>query len=304
MANEHHIRNPFELVVEHTADAIAAAGRMTPRPPRAGAADDTAPEVRRIGAADLKDALAKGLSDLGAYRADVLFVCLIYPIAGLVLAQLAWNADFLPLVFPLVSGFALIGPFAAVGLYEISRRREAGAEVSWADALGVVHSPAIGHMLVMGLVLLGLFLLWIGAAYEIYLLTMRPDVPISLNAFLVTRPVAAPITLGAFAHDVLTTPAGWSMIGIGIGVGFLFAVVALAISVVSFPLLLDRDVSVWTAIGASVRAVAANPGTMALWGLIVAAGLVLGSLPALLGLIVVMPVLGHATWHLYRKLVV
>ena len=102
---------------------------------------------------------------------------------------------------------------------------------------------------------------------------------------------------------MFTTGAGWALIVVGIGVGFLFAVLVLTISVVSFPMLLDRDVGLFTAVATSVLAVVTNPVPMAVWGLIVAGGLVLGSLPALLGLIVVMPVLGHATWHLYRKVV-
>ena len=110
--------------------------------------------------------------------------------------------------------------------------------------------------------------------------------------------------MSAFVHDVFTTDLGWTMIGLGIGIGFLFAVGVLAISVVSVPLLLDRDVGLFAAIGASLRAVLTNPGPMAAWGLIVAAGLVLGTAPLFLGLIFVMPVLGHATWHLYRRLVV
>jgi uncharacterized membrane protein len=89
----------------------------------------------------------------------------------------------------------------------------------------------------------------------------------------------------------------------GVGVGFLFALLVLAISVVSFPLLLDRDVGLYGAVSTSIRAVATNPSPMALWGLIVAGGLAIGMLPAFLGLIVVLPVLGHATWHLYRKVV-
>ena len=94
------------------------------------------------------------------------------------------------------------------------------------------------------------------------------------------------------------------MIVVGIGVGFLFALLVLAISVVSFPLLLDRNAGIGTAVSTSMRAVAASPGTMALWGLIVAAGLVIGSVPLFLGLVVILPVLGHATWHLYRRVVV
>lgn len=140
----------------------------------------------------------------------------------------------------------------------------------------------------LGLVLLAIFLLWLLAAKEIYQLTLGPELPVSI----------AP-----FARDVFTTSAGWTMIVLGVGVGFLFALLVLAISVVSFPLLLDRDIGLDAAVWTSIRAVATNPGSMAIWGLIVAGGLVIGSIPAFLGLIIVMPVLGHGTWHLYRKVV-
>jgi uncharacterized membrane protein len=125
-------------------------------------------------------------------------------------------------------------------------------------------------------------------AQAIYSVTLGPDTPDSI---------------GSFMRELFTTGAGWALIVVGCGVGFLFAVLALSISVVSFPLLLDRKVSVTTAIWTSMRAVAKNPRTMAMWGMIVTAGLVIGSIPLFVGLIIVMPVLGHATWHLYRKVV-
>jgi uncharacterized membrane protein len=287
MTTSDHIRNPAEWSVDQLRGAEHAVERAghSLRSPAAGA---PLPAVRRIEIADLKDVLARGLSDLGAYRTDVLFLCIIYPVAGLVLAWLAFGYDMLPLVFPLASGFALIGPVAAVGLYEISRRREQGDDVTWADAFGVVRAPAFGAIVVLGLVLLAIFLLWLAAAQVIYLITLGPEPPASI---------------GGFVRDVFTTGAGWAMIVVGVGVGFLFAVLVLTVSVVSFPLLLDRDVGLYTAVATSVRAVVRNPGPMAAWGLIVAGGLVIGSIPALLGLIIVMPVLGHATWHLYRKVV-
>jgi uncharacterized membrane protein len=217
-----------------------------------------------------------------------MFLCITYPLAGLVLAWLAFDYDMLPLIFPLASGFALIGPVAAVGLYEISRRREQGVDITWADAFGVVRAPAFGAVVVLGLLLLAIFLLWLAAAYAIYLVTLGPEPPASI---------------GSFVRDVFTTSAGWALIVVGVAVGFLFALLVLTISVVSFPLLLDRNVGLYTAVATSVRAVVANPVPMAAWGLIVAGGLVLGSIPVFLGLVIVMPILGHATWHLYRKVV-
>jgi uncharacterized membrane protein len=238
--------------------------------------------------ADLGLALARGYDDFAAYRTDVIFLCVIYPLVGLVLARLAFGYDLLPLIFPLASGFALVGPFAAVGLNEMSRRREAGMAVAWADAFGVFGSPSFGAIVLLGLVLMAIFLLWLLAAEAIYQITLGP---------------APPASVGGFVYDVLATPAGWSMIGLGVGVGFLFALLALAISVVSFPLLLDREVGFDTAVLTSIRAVLTNPGPMTAWGLIVAGGLVIASIPFFLGLIIVMPVLGHATWHLYRLIV-
>lgn len=244
--------------------------------------------IRRIGVADLKLALARGLDDFRANRTDVIFLCFIYPVAGLILAGFA-AGDALPLLFPLAAGFALLGPVAAVGLNEMSRRREQGAEVGWTDAFGVLRSPAIGSVVLLGILLMAIFLLWLVVAEGIYALTLGPEPPVSA---------------AAFAHALFATGAGWTLIGVGIAVGFLFAVAVLVISIVSFPMLLDQNVGIDTAVRTSIAAVRANPSMIALWGLIVAIGLVLGSIPLLVGLAVVMPVLGHATWHLYRRLVV
>ena len=289
MASESHIRHPLVWGWEQVKRSAVTVGSMG-RSLRGSEESRHAPlpAVSRIKAADLKDALARGFGDFGAYRTDVIFLCLLYPVVGIVLARAAFGYDMLPLLFPLASGFALVAPLAAVGLYEMSRRREQGIHIGWADAFGVAGSPAFGAILVLGLVLLVIFLLWLFAAYGIYLVTLGPEPPASATSFI---------------RDVFTTSAGWALIVVGVGVGFLFAVLVLAISVVSFPMLLDRDVGLLTAVWTSIRAVAANPGPMALWGLIVAGGLMIGSLPAFVGLAVVMPVLGHATWHLYRKVV-
>ena len=282
-----YIRNP----VEWSLDQLRSAGWGLEILFAARARRDdggAVPAIRHIGAADIREALAKGVDDFMAFRDDVVLICVIYPVVGLVLARLAFGYALLPLVFPMASGFALVGPFAAVLLYEMSRRRERGFDTNWGDAFLVLRSPALGAILGLGLVLMALFLLWLGAAWAIYSATLGP---------------APPASIGSFVRDVLTTERGWAMIVIGIGVGFLFAVLSLSISVVSFPLLIDREVGLATAVRTSVKAVIENPTAMALWGFVVASGLVLGSIPVFIGLIVVMPALGHATWHLYRKVV-
>lgn len=289
MAVQDHVRNPLEWAWDHlkqTGHAVEATAHTME-----GTWEDhdvAPPRVRRIGAADIGDALAQGLKDFAACRTDVVFLCLIYPVAGLVISRMAFDHGMVALIFPLVAGFALIAPLFGVGLYEMSRRRECGLETGWTDAFGVVRAPAIGAILVLGLLLLALFCLWLFAAYFLYTVTLGPD---------------ALVSAAAFARDALTTPEGWTMIGAGMAVGFLFALVVLIISVVSFPLLLDRNVGVGTAIATSVQAVRTNPGPMAMWGLIIASALLLGAIPLLVGLAVVLPVLGHATWHLYRKVV-
>jgi uncharacterized membrane protein len=245
------------------------------------------PVIRTIGVMDLKDALARGMSDFSAMPTHALFLCLIYPIVGLILARVSFGHDVLSLLFPLAAGFALLGPFVAIGFYELSRQREQGLDISWADAFDVLHSPSRDAIAALGLLLLVIFVFWIGVAEAIYIETFGHEPAASIPNFV---------------REVFTTPAGWTLIIVGNGIGFLFALAVLIISV-SFPLLLDRDVGAVEAVLTSVRAVAANPAPMAVWGLIVAGLLVVGSLPLFVGLAVVVPVLGHSTWHLYRKLV-
>lgn len=252
-------------------------------------ADTSVPQVRDLSLADLDDALRHGWADFLAMRTDVMYLCFVYPAIGLLLAWFALDADLLPLLFPLVSGFALIGPVAAIGLYQMSRKREAKGSARWTDALSVLREPVIGPILVLAFYLFAIFFGWMLAAYLIFDLTLG---------------AGAATTAAEFARNTLTTPAGYAMIAIGIPVGFLFALLVLAISVVSFPLLLDRDVGLPVAVATSLRVTRRNPVVIATWGVIVTAGLVIGSLPVLLGLVIVLPVLGHATWHLYRRAVV
>ncbi|OQM75876.1 DUF2189 domain-containing protein [Manganibacter manganicus] len=246
------------------------------------------PVVRHITMRDIGDALRLGAEDFWEKPSHYVFLCLIYPIVGIILTRWTTGANALHLVYPLMSGFALIGPFAGIGLYEISRRRERGLDTSWRHAWDVRHSPARYSIAVIGIMLFAFFLLWLFTAQSIYT-GLFGDMP--------------PASLESFLGEVFTTARGWQLILVGNAVGFVFAVVVLATTVIAFPLLLDRDVGVVAAIETSVRAVVMNPLQMALWGLIVAALLVIGSIPLFAGLAVVIPVLGHATWHLYRRLV-
>jgi uncharacterized membrane protein len=248
----------------------------------------TLPVVRRITPADLFDALRLGFDDFKAMPSHAVFLCVVYPLVGLILVSITLGTSTLPLAFPIVAGFALLGPFAAIGLYELSRRREAGLDTSPLRAFDVLRSPSLGPILALGLLLMAIFLVWLAVAQSIYVANFGYSAPSSIRQFV---------------HDVLETSAGWRLIITGTSVGFLFAVAVLCISVVSFPLLLDRTVGTSVALATSIRVVASNPVTMALWGFIIAALLAIGSIPFLLGLTVIMPLLGHATWHLYRKTV-
>jgi uncharacterized membrane protein len=249
---------------------------------------DGLPVVRTLHLSDLDEALRKGVDDFWAMPTQVIFLVVLYPVVGLILFRVTFALDLAPLAYPLAAGFALLGPIAAIGLYELSRRRELGLDTSWQHAFDIIHSPSLVPILTLGLALLAIFGVWIAVAHAIYV------------AHFGYRPITSFLD---FASAVLTTPQGHSMIIIGNAVGFLFALAAASISVISFPLLLDRNVGFGTAVLTSLKVVAHNPFVMAVWFLIVALGLLLGALPLLVGLAVVLPILGHATWHLYRKAV-
>ncbi len=281
-----HIRMPPEWGFDKLRETFGAIGSAAPDDYWSNDAKwRVAPTVRRIGIADIRKALELGWRDFTNSRTDVLFLCFIYPLAGLLFAGLAAGNGMIQLVFPLASGFALIGPLAAVGLLEMSRRSEMGRHVSWLDTFAVLRSPAIGTLALLGVMLLLILALWLVTAEAIYNATLGP---------------AAPVSLEAFARDLVGRPAGSILVVTGIVAGAIFAVVVFALSVVSFPVLLDRNVTLAEALQTSMTVVRLNPGPMLVWAAVVVGGLVLGSLPLLVGLAVTLPVLGHATWHLYR----
>jgi uncharacterized membrane protein len=246
------------------------------------------PRIRKIGEADLNWALAEGWKDFKDKRGDLIVLALIYPVVGLVAAVLSFNSERLALFFPLVAGLSILGPAVASGFYELARRREAGLESSWLHFLDPLRGRGRASLAIMTAGLLALFAGWILTASLIYAVTLGGYHPASLRNFV---------------GLLFTTPEGWSMVIIGNLVGFGFAVLTLALTLVSFPMVVDQSVDPITAISASVHAVTDNPKAAASWGLRVAGLLALGCLPLFIGLAVALPVLGYASWHLYTRLV-
>jgi uncharacterized membrane protein len=251
--------------------------------------DQSAPQipVRKITTRDLREVLGEGLSDFSEKRGDLLLVAMIYPIVGIVAAIVSLGGSLLPLFFPIAAGIGLLGPLVAIGFYELARRREAGLDSDWSHFLDVRKRPSWDSIGIVSGLLLTIFAAWIITAAVLY-------------AMLIGE---APASVGDFLRRLFLTGEGWALIVLGNLAGAFYAVLVLKLSVVSLPMLVDRDVGARVAVDTSVRAVRANMGVMIRWGLIVATLLVLGSIPAFIGLAFVLPWLGYATWHLYTRLV-
>lgn len=262
-----------------TTDEIKDAARTDP--------SDVVPQLRRIDVADIKAALWQGVEDFNAMRTYVLFIGLFYALIGFILIRMIFSYQFIELAFPIVAGFALVGPFVSVGLMELSRRRQAGLDTHWGHLLSPLTSGAGKTILALGALLLLLFLAWIGIAEQLYVATFGDR----------------RLPLGPLTGELFTTGYGWSLIIFGNAIGALFAMLVLTISIVSFPLVLDRHVRPATAISTSVQAIRMNPKPALAWGLIVGTALLVGSLPFFLGTALAFPILGHANWHLYTRIV-
>ena len=244
--------------------------------------------VRAIKDEDLRLSLRQGYADFGQLRGDLIFAGLIYTFIGLAAVVMTTSAPLIPYFYPVVAGVALLGPVAAVGFYELARRRESGQEVHWFNFLDVRKRPTVDDMGIVAGLLLVIFVGWLVAAGALYALLFG---------------WATPTSVGGFLSDVFTTPRGWALIIGGGAVGAVIGWFVLALSVVSLPMLVDCDVTAAEAVSASWRAVHANKGEMIRWGIVVAALLVLGSIPLFVGLAFVLPWLGYSTWHLYTRLV-
>ncbi len=258
---------------------------LTPRPLRL---EHGVISIRPLAVVELKEILRKGYEDYREMPTHVVFLIVIYPLVTLIFARIYADYDVLPLLFPLIAGYTLVGPLAATGMYELSRRREAGLGISRRRAFDVFVSPHIRSIAVLGLFLMAAYYAWLKTATAIYNKIFQGIVPESLFDF---------------ANLVFATPAGMKLIMIGSAAGFVCATVVFALSVVSFPMLLDRNVSIAVAVQTSMRAVVANPVAMGAWGFIIAGTLLLGALPFFVGLAFVLPLLGHASWHLYKRVV-
>lgn len=270
-----------------SAQALAGAGRGVEAAVEGiGSHDLSRPEVNQIDLDDIRAALRMGVEDFSALRSDVIFAVALYPVMGFILVAWSVGTGQVHMLFPLVAGFPLVGPVAAVGLCEMSRRRERGDETGWGAALATLTGRVLGPVLTLSLFLASIFILWLYVAHAIWAATLGPEPSDSLTGFL---------------RETLTTGAGWEMALLGVGAGFVFAALALCISLVSFPMLIDRPVGVPVAVATSVSVARRNPRTTALWGAIVVVSLALGTIPLFAGLIIVLPILGHATWHLYRR---
>jgi uncharacterized membrane protein len=244
--------------------------------------------VRTITNADADAALREGWGDFMDMRGDLIFVGLIYVLVGVVAATAIMGGPLLALLFPILAGIGLLGPVAALGFYEMARRRESGLQSNWQHFLDVRKRPSADDIAIVAALLVAIFVAWVFVASGLYL---------ALFGWW------EPPSIGAFFTRVFTTPEGWALILIGNAIGLGFAALVVGLSVVSLPMLVDCDISAAEAVSTSWRAARANPGVMFRWGVIVAALLVIGSIPFFVGLAAVLPWLGYATWHLYTKLV-
>ena len=246
------------------------------------------PKVNKITVNDVIDAFAAGLADFRRAPVYGLAIGAFFALGGLfvVLSAAALNMSYLS--YPAAAGFVLIGPFAAVGLYEVSRRLQNGEELSWSRIFGTMWAQKGRELSWMAFVVLFIQIMWM---YQVRLL---------LALFLGFRSFAS---FDEFLSQVISTPEGLMFLAVGHVVGAILSLILFSLTVVSFPLLMEEDRDFITAMITSVRAVFTSPVPMIGWAFVVTAVLIVSMAPAFLGLVVSLPILGHTTWHLYKKCV-
>lgn len=244
-----------------------------------------APALRPPSFGDLTASLTQGVRDFAAAPVFGLFFASVYVAVGLAMAWVTYVTGTTFWLILAVLGFPLIGAFAALGLYETSRRRQAGEPLNFVDVVAVVWAQKNGQLPWLAVMVVVLFLFWFFLGHMIFALFLG----------------LSPMTNVSSSLDVFLSRDGLMMLGFGSLVGAGFATLTFAMSVLGMPMLLDRDVDFVTALTRSIAAVAQTPLTYIGWGAFVALVTLLAMLPAFLGLFLVLPILGHATWHLYKR---
>lgn len=244
----------------------------------------TAPEVRQITREDIRVALRAGLTDFQRAPIYGLFFGAVFSIVGILIAFALFRGAASFWIFPVAAGFPLIGPFAAVGIYEVSRRLEAGEPVTWGAVLTAAFRQGNGQLPFFMVFAVFGFLVWIVLARVVFAVSFG------------TASVSNVMT----SFGMFLTGPGITMLVIGTVVGAALAALLFALTVVAVPMLMDRDIDVVTAMITSVRAVLENREAMIFWGLMIVAGTIVAMLPLFIGMIFVFPVLGHTSWHVYR----
>lgn len=246
------------------------------------------PEVKRVDVADLTEVLGLAANDMRRATGMSLFFGVVYALGGLGLVVLFLQRDVPFLIYPTAMGFALLAPFFAAGLYDISRRLEAGEPLSWSAVLSSIWRASGRDLGWMAFVTAFTFIIWMDIAAMLTFAFM------GFSASSVAE----------FIHDVFMTPHGLLFLIIGNVVGALIAFFVFSISVISFPMLYDRDIDFVTAMVTSVRLVLRNKKAMLGWALTISFLMAVSILSCFLGLVFSLPLLGHASWHLYRRAVV
>jgi uncharacterized membrane protein len=267
---------------------VIGAGPQPANEPAAVAGRAPQLEIRKIEIADVMDCIAKGVQDFARAPRYGTFFGAIYAIGGLVIVWLVFAMNYPYLAYPLIMGFALFAPFGAAGTYEISRRLESGEALSWAPVIGAVWSRAGKELGWLALVSLFTLIIWLDLAVFLFLMFYGLDIP----------------SLPQLFTNIFTTAYGMTFLLVGNGLGAIIALFVFSITAISPPLLVDREVDFVTAMTTSVRAVMANPRAMLAWAVVIGADLAISFATIFVALLVIFPILGHVTWHLYRRVIV